>query len=112
MTPSTGDVPDDGDVIEFSEVPAGSLLKAGVRYRVEHKAGDREYLLVDVASGHAGRVMAHMLKEATWRASTEGRPASADPSSDAKPLSSEPPPPKGEGLLNLEPLPATPPVSQ
>jgi hypothetical protein len=65
-------LPDDGDVIEFSVIPAGSLIPAIVkdqparRYRVEHKPLDAEYLLIDVASGHASRVPAITFKAATW----------------------------------------------
>jgi hypothetical protein len=65
-------LPDDGDVIEFSVIPAGSLIPAIVkdqparRYRVEHKPLDAEYLLIDVLSGHASRVPAITFKAATW----------------------------------------------
>jgi hypothetical protein len=108
----TDKLPDDGDVIEFTEVPKGSLIPPPIvtpegskplpvrRYRVEHKPLDREYLLVDVLSGHAARVPAHTLKDATWAAVTRAtldaeakakveaeKPAAA---SIAKPLSYEP----------------------
>lgn len=69
---NTNPLPDDGDVIEFETVPAGSLIAQPVkdqpkrRYRVEHKPLDREYLLVDTVSGHAARVPAHEFKRAKW----------------------------------------------
>ena len=97
-TPSTADLPDTGDVIEFSDVPAGSLLRNGVRYRVEaNKPGSGEYLLIDVASGHAGRVPAHELKALKWGLASKVEAKGETAASDAKPLN--------EGLLNLEPLP-------
>jgi hypothetical protein len=71
-------LPDDGDLVEFESVQDGSLILADrpglkpddprvrVRYRVEHKPLDREYLLVDVLSGRAFRVPAHEFKRAKW----------------------------------------------
>ncbi len=113
------ELPNDGDVIEFETVPEGSLVKAGVRYRVEKKPLDTEFLLVDVASGHAGRVPAVEFRKAKWGLPLPGpvgehegggdqveaeKPA-ADPI--AKPLPPEPTPPSS-GILSLDPLPQTP----
>ena len=81
------DLPNDGDVIEFSEVPAASLAKVGVRYRVERKPLDREYLLIDVAAGHAFRLPAQAFAGAKWaeakQAVEAGKP---DAAPIAKPL--------------------------
>jgi hypothetical protein len=72
------ELPNDGDVIEFEEVPAGSLIPPPIvtpegskplprrRYRVEHKPMDREYLLIDTVSGHAARVPAHEFRKSKW----------------------------------------------
>jgi hypothetical protein len=76
-------LPDDGDLVEFESVEVGSLILATrpqppvakgetaippvrVRYRVEHKPMEREYLLVDVLTGHAHRVAAHEFKRGKW----------------------------------------------
>lgn len=113
MTP----LPDDGEVIEFTKVPAGSLIPVPVEgqprhwFRVEHKPLDREYLLIDVVSGHAFRVPSHEFKRGEWavvshetldqEAKAAAEKSSATPI--AKPLSSEP---QG-GVLDLKPLQAT-----
>ena len=74
MTP----LPDDGEVIEFTKVPAGSLIPVPVegqprhRFRVEHKPLDREYLLIDVVSGHAFRVPSHEFKRGKWAVVSHG----------------------------------------
>ena len=127
---STNKLPDDGDVIEFERVPAGSLIAAAPeghparRYRVEHKPLDREYLLVDTVSGHASRVPAHEFKRSAWTAlSTEVLDKEAKAEKEPRlspagyPLADQPAegdaltgnlanPQDGEGLLNLKPLPA------
>ena len=72
------DLPDNGDVIEFSEIAPGSLVPQPVvtpegskplpprRYRVEKKPLDQEYLLIDLMSGHAIRVPAHEFQVDKW----------------------------------------------
>ena len=72
------DLPNDGDVIEFSEIAAGSLVPLPIvtpegskplpprRYRVEKKPLDLEYLLIDLMSGHAIRVPAHEFRVDKW----------------------------------------------
>lgn len=68
--PSTGDLPNDGDIVEFTEVPAASQIRTPVvpiRYRVEHKAGAGDYLLIDTASGHSFRIPTHELKSCIWK---------------------------------------------
>jgi hypothetical protein len=59
-------LPLNGQVIAFAKLPAGSLLRPDVVYRVEKKPLETEYLLVDVASGHAGRVPERDLMVADW----------------------------------------------
>ena len=115
---NTNPLPDDGDVIEFEKVPAGSLIAHPVkdqpkrRYRVEHKPLDREYLLVDTVSGHASRVPAQEFKRAKWDVVVppEGPGQVADEqladASIEQPLSSDPAV-RSEGILNLQPLPDT-----
>ena len=72
------DLPNDGDVIEFSEIAPGSLVPPAIvtpegskplpprRYRVEKKPLDLEYLLIDLVSGHAIRVPAHEFRVDKW----------------------------------------------
>lgn len=110
MTP----LPDDGEVIEFTKVPPGSLIPVPVegqprhRFRVEHKPLDREYLLVDVVSGHAARVPSHEFKRGEWAVVSretldQEAKAKADRKAEpsiAKPLSSE----SQGGVLDLKPL--------
>ena len=72
------DLPNDGDVIEFSEIAPGSLVPPAIvtpegskplpprRYRVEKKPLDLEYLLIDLVSGHAIRVPAHEFHVDKW----------------------------------------------
>ena len=72
------DLPDNGDVIEFSEIAPGSLVPQPIvtpegskplpprRYRVEKKLLDQEYLLIDLMSGHAIRVPAHEFQVDKW----------------------------------------------
>jgi hypothetical protein len=127
----TATLPDDGDVIEFEKVPAGSLIPPPFvtpegskplprrRYRVERKPLDQEYLLVDTVSGHASRVPAHEFKRATWAAvshetldaEAKARIEAVKPAevSDAKLLSVDPPRNTTDeaGILNLQPLPPT-----
>lgn len=79
------ELPNDGDIIEFSEVPAGSLCRAKVKYRVERKPLDREFLLVDTASGHASRVPAHEFRRAKW---AEAKPVELSPA--GYPLANQP----------------------
>jgi hypothetical protein len=59
-------LPDDGDLVVFDELPADSLLRKDVVYRAERKADDREILFVDTKSGHAGRVPLHEVGSAKW----------------------------------------------
>ena len=60
-------LPSDGDVIEFSGDDTGiDQVVAGRRYRVEKKPLELEYLLVDIASGHAMRVQPQQLGYAKW----------------------------------------------
>ena len=59
-------LPADGDMIEFNIAPDDGPFKVGARYRVEHKDGSREYLLIDVLSGHAVRLMGDELGYAEW----------------------------------------------
>lgn len=103
MTPSTGDLPNSGQVIEFTDVPTGSLYRTGVRYRVEHKPGAGDYLIVDVMSGHAYRLMAHDFKQLTWGLAGAVEPVVNETTDAFKPAT-----PTG-GLLDLPPLtnPAT-----
>ena len=73
-----GVLPVDGDLIEFGELPRGSVIPQPIvtpegskplpvrRYRVEKKPLDLEYLLIDVVSGHAFRVPAHEFNAAKW----------------------------------------------
>lgn len=59
-------LPQDGDVIEWSEVAPGSAVKEKTVYRVEKKPLDREYLLVALPHGHAIRVSADEFKRGAW----------------------------------------------
>lgn len=98
------DLPDDGDVIEFETVPAGSLCRPQVRYRVEKKPLDREWLLVDVVSGHASRVPGHEFKRAKWVVGKPQEKIEAEPAAAAKPLDGGT---EGSGgVLDLKPLQA------
>jgi hypothetical protein len=110
------ELPDDGDVIEFETVPEGSLCVPKVRYRVERKPLDREYLLVDTVSGHASRVQPHEFKRAKWALAKQEVEVPADQADEPAPVAYPAPEyqaPSGEGILNLEPLPSSnPPTGQ
>jgi hypothetical protein len=108
MEAAMSELPNDGDVIEFEDVPAGSLCVAKVRYRVEKKPLDREYLLVDVTSGHASRVMPHEFRKAKWAEAKQEavKPVEETQTSAAEPLSSEPAA-RSEGVLDLPPIGTT-----
>ena len=111
------DLPNDGDVIEFTELPAGSLVPPPLvtpegskplpprRYRVEKKPLDLEYLLIDLVSGHAIRVPAHEFRVDKWdvvgadklAAEAKAKEAAEDPVASGV---SQP----SEGLLVAKPL--------
>jgi hypothetical protein len=80
------ELPDDGDVIEFETVPEGSLCVPKVRYRVERKPLDREYLLVDTVSGHASRVQPYEFKRAKWAPAKQEAAVPADQADESAPV--------------------------
>lgn len=88
-------LPQDGDVIEWSEVVPGSAVKAKTVYRVEKKLTDREYLLVALPHGAALRVMPDEFRRGTWGEAKmvaapvvgpENTAKIVDPTADNKPL--------------------------
>ena len=93
------DLPDNGDVIEFGSVTEGSPAKVGVRYRVEKKPLDLEYLLIDVVSGHAFRFQPQQFSGSGWKLA----PAAAGQEVEGKGAASADSQPT-EGLLVAKPL--------
>ena len=66
----TETLPIDGQHIVFDKVTDGSPFKAGVVYRCEHKPFDRDWLLINTATGHALRVMGADLAGDEWHVAT------------------------------------------
>ena len=109
------DLPNDGDVIEFSEIAPGSLVPRPIvapegsqplpprRYRVEKKPLDREYLLIDLVSGHAIRVPAHEFQVDKWSVVGADKLAAEAKEAEEGPVASGVSQPS-EGLLVAKPL--------
>ena len=109
------DLPNDGDVIEFSEIAPGSLVPPAIvtpegskalpprRYRVEKKPLDLEYLLIDLMSGHAIRVPAHEFRVDKWDVVKPDKLAAEAKEAEEAPVASGASQPS-EGLLVAKPL--------
>ena len=91
------DLPDNGDVIEFGSVTEGSPARVGVRYRVEKKPLELEYLLIDIVSGHAFRFQPQQFSGSGWKLAPAAKEVEAKgaASADSQPT---------EGLLVAKPL--------
>lgn len=81
--------PLNGQYIILSAVPPGSLLRADIVYRTERKINETEFLLIDVASGHAGRIPEHNLMYADWADAGDRAPKRPQPAPEPQAEKSE-----------------------
>lgn len=63
----TNQVPQHGQTVVFSKVPAGSYCSVGVAYRVDRKGNKGTYRFENVARGSATYDQPYAVKSAQWK---------------------------------------------